>query len=102
MISATQIKNGIATGVVHFIVDPNLGSGTVCAIGDNWFYFGGETAEQESPSEYLEHVPVDDIVREIMAVLSDFLVDEDTFGDEYKYYEAVLKEAGRSRLLSLI
>lgn len=88
-----QIRRGIASGVVRFIVDPNLESGTVCAIGDYWFYFGGETAEHESPKEYLKHVPIEDVVGEIISVLNEFLLDEDTFGDEYKYYEAVLKEA---------
>lgn len=92
MITAKQIRHGIAKGAVRFIIDPNMGKGTVCAIGDNWFYFGGETAEQESPNEYLEHVPIEDIVGEIMDVLNDFRLQTDMFGNEYEYYEAVLKE----------
>lgn len=92
MISAKQIREGIDNGVVRFIVDPNMQSGTVCTIGDSWFYFGGETAEAETPKDYLEHVPVEDIVGEIMDVLNDFYAHSDTFGDEYRYYEAILRE----------
>ncbi len=97
MISATQIRNGIAAGVVHFIADPNSGSGTVCAIGDNWFYFGGEPATQESPEEYLAHVSIEHIVKDIVLVLDDFRRYEGMFDDEYKYYEAVLKEAEEAK-----
>ena len=93
MITAKQIRRGIARGAVRFIVDPNMGAGTVCAIGDNWFYFGGETAEQESPKEYLEHVPIEDIVGDIMNVLNDFCLQPETFGDEYAYYESILKKS---------
>ena len=66
---ADLINKGIDKGLVEFIVDPNFGVGTVCQIGGNWFYFGGETAEEESPAEYLAHVPKEDIVREIMDAL---------------------------------
>lgn len=97
-ITVEQIRDGIAKGVVRFITDPNLESGTVCAIGDNWFYFGGETAENKSPEEYLKHVPIEDIIRDIMNTLEDFRLwerveDAFDFGDEYNYYAAVLEEA---------
>lgn len=71
-----------------------MGSGTVCSIGDNWFYFGGLTAEELSPEEYLKEVPKQDIVDEIFTVLEDFKKYEAEFGDEYRYYDAVLAEAG--------
>lgn len=90
MIFATQIRRGIVAGVVRFIPDPNLGSGTVCAIGDHWFYFGGEQAKHESPEEYLEHVSIENVVRSIIMVLDDFWRFK---CNEYNYYEAVLKKA---------
>lgn len=93
MISAKQIQEGIKNGVVRFIIDPNLGSGTVCSIGDNWFYFGGEAAEVESPKEYLKHTPIEDIVSEVIETLNDFCKHDNTFGDEYKYYESILGES---------
>lgn len=95
MITAKQISDGIARGVVRFIIDPNMGGGTVCAIGNNWFYFGGEVAEEESPRKYLEHVPIEDVIGEIMDVLNDFSAHRNVFGDEYDYYEAFLKESLR-------
>ena len=40
--------------VGSFITDPNMGYGTVCKIGDYWFYFGGITAEEMEPDEYVK------------------------------------------------
>ena len=67
-------------------------SGTVCAIGDDgyWFYFGGATAAEENPEEYLRKVPIEDVVSEVFAELEDFRKNHDTFGDEYAYYAAIL------------
>lgn len=72
-------------------VDPNAKSGTVCQIGDNWFYFGGATAAELGPEEYKKNVPVEDILNEIYEVLACFRVDE-CFCDEYDYYDAYLSE----------
>ena len=92
MIDQNLIEAGIKNGIVKFIVDPNTGSGTVCQIGDYWFYFGGQTAEEEGPEEYLAHVPMDDIAREIVDALKSFVQFEET-KDEFEYYNAVLREA---------
>ena len=70
-------------------VDPNMGSGTVCRIGAWWFYFGGETAEELNPDEFLKCVPEDDIVDEIFEALESFRQDEEC-ADEYEYYDATL------------
>lgn len=94
MITKEKISRGMEQGVIRLVADPNMGSGTVCSIGDNWFYFGGLTAEELSPEEYLKEVPKQDIVDEIFTVLEDFKKYEAEFGDEYRYYDAVLAEAG--------
>ena len=67
--------------------------GTVCQIGEHWFYFGGLTADEMTPEEYLQNVPMEDIVSEIYDTLLS-LKDADEAGDwtEYLYYEAFLKE----------
>lgn len=97
MITKDRVFLGIERGVIKLVVDPNMESGTVCQIGDNWFYFGGLTAEELSPEEYVKNVPKEDIVREIYEVLEDFRKDEGDLSDEYGYYDAVLSEAlGRS------
>ena len=62
MITKELIKEGIRENLVKFVVDPNMESGTVCQIGDSWFYFGGMTAEEINPSEYLRDMSEDDIV----------------------------------------
>ena len=52
MITKDLIRFGINEHVITFIVDPVLESGTVCCIGGNWFYFGGNEAESMTPKEY--------------------------------------------------
>lgn len=89
MITENLIRDGIRAKLVEFVVDPNMEKGTVCQIGDSWFYFGGETAEELSPSEYVSEVPMEDITREIFEVLEEFRNDEE-MKDEYNYYESVL------------
>lgn len=90
-ISESMIRCGIAKGIVSFITDPILESGTVCKIGDFWFYFDGFTAEEMSPGEFVKAIPEDDIVSEIVSTLNDFMEDEELM-DEQKYYNAVLRE----------
>lgn len=91
-ITLEQVKSGIQSGIICFVVDPNMESGTVCKIGDFWFYFGGMTAEDESPEEYLRHVPEDDVAREVYDTLEDF---KQSFPEEYLYYYHELKKLGR-------
>ena len=89
IITKELILSGIKERLITFGVDPNMGSGTVCRIGDGWFYFGGLTAEEMSPNEYLANVPMEDIVREIHETLDEFSRDEE-LRDEYEYYKSVL------------
>lgn len=97
MITKEKIRNGIAKGIIRFIVEPGnievgIKTGTVCAIGEYWFYFGGQTAENESPDEFLKNADIEEVIDSIFAVLEDFRRDEDSFGAEYTYYEAILDE----------
>ena len=55
MITRELITQGINKGFVRFILDPNLNTGTVCQIGESWFYFGGTDAESEMPGDFLEN-----------------------------------------------
>ena len=57
MITKEKISAGLKERLVTLEVDPNMGSGTVCRIGDWWFYFGGETAEEMNPDKFLKCVP---------------------------------------------
>lgn len=77
-----QIKKGIELGIVKFIIDPNTGYGTVCQIGDDWFYFGGPAAEDKNPKDYLKNSSEEDNIRCIAEVLMEFQTE---FPDEYKY-----------------
>ena len=84
-----MISQGLKEGCVNLIVDPNMQSGTVCKIGEYWFYFGGLTAEELEPDEYEKEIPHEDLVDNIADVLEAFRED---YADEYNYYEAYLQE----------
>ena len=89
LITEQMVRDGISSGTVEFVTDPNMGFGTVCKIGDFWFYFGGIEAESMEPKEYLKVTPIDDIIREIMDTLQSFIEDEES-NDEYNYYLSIL------------
>ena len=88
-ITKDEIKNGLRKGFVKLVTDPNMESGTVCQIGDNWFYFGGPTAEDMTPEEYRKNIPEEDIVNEIFDTLDAFRKDRYFLG-EYEYYASLL------------
>lgn len=91
MITREMLRLGLERGLVKLIVDPIMESGTVCQIGDNWFYFGGVTAEDMGPYAYKNAISVVDIVNKIFEVLVSFHMDEEFF-DEYCYYDTFLSE----------
>ena len=92
MITYEMIKEGFKAGIVQFITDPNMDRGTVCKIGQSWFYFGGLTAEEESPESYLRQVPIEDVLRDVFNTLDRFKYAGEFTEDEYVYYEYVLEE----------
>ena len=98
-ITVQEILEGLHNGYVE-LVERGCGTGTVCQIGEYWFYFGGITAEELSPEEYLRDVPMEDIAREIVDTLSSFHDDED-FADEYRYYRSFLREAASEAVNTL-
>lgn len=96
MITHQMIVDGYRKGIVKLVDSPN-GDGTVCQIGDNWFYFGGEAAEGVSPEQYRNDVPEDGIIDEIYFTLKYFHEDGGEYLDEYMYYEFFLNESKRQR-----
>lgn len=93
MITKELIRKGIELKVIQFESDPGGidGRGTVCTIGEYWFYFGGLTAEELTPDEYQENVPVEEIVDEIYDVLEVFRTTP-WLETEYEYYQCFLNE----------
>lgn len=86
MITRETIKRGFDVGAVRLAVI----DGIVCFIGDNWFYFGGETAENYSDVEsYIKDVDFDEIVDSIVRTLYELSTE---FEDEFAYYDAYLSE----------
>ena len=90
MITKKLVAQAYRQGKITLKIDPNMESVTVAAIGDNWFYFGGITADEMSPEEYKNNVPENDIINEIWDVLDEFRTENP---DEYAYYESVLLES---------
>ena len=96
MIKYGDLLAGYKKGVVRFIPSPD-GDGeldTVCKIGDNWFYFGGQESEVCSPLEYLSSVGMRFAIECVHDSLNGHGGMVDCDPDEYAYYEAVLNEAG--------
>lgn len=93
IITKEMIKSGIKAGLITFVPDPNADHGTVCKIGDNWFYFGGTEGEKCSPEEYTKNVPEDDIIDEIFETLESNRQagrGDYEFWGEYNYYYHIL------------
>lgn len=101
MITKEMVRDGVRSGAIRFITDPIMEHGTVCKIGDDWFYFGGATAESMEPKEYLKAVPQADIIDEVFATLYDFSKEIATFGDEYNYIEAYMEEQSAGHMDTL-
>lgn len=93
MISREMIARGYEAGLIRLISSPNE-DGVVCSIEEGWFYFGGITAETETPESYEQAVDRKSIIDEIFSTLEGFYEDAEELKDEYLYYEAVLREHG--------
>lgn len=89
MLNRPIIKKGLRKGVIRLIPDPNLESGTVCAIGTTWFYFGGQLADSLSPFEYQEKININTIASKIYFAIKDLKL---VSPDEYQYIITVLKD----------
>lgn len=89
MITVNLLRKAYDAGVVKLVTDPDLEHGTVCQIGEHWFYFAGFSGESCPPEKYAEVTPEEDILREIMETL-DFFREDRAFRTEYSYYDAVL------------
>ncbi|MBQ3514303.1 MAG: hypothetical protein IJA32_11005 [Lachnospiraceae bacterium] len=82
------VKLGYEQGLVKLIVS----DGVVCQIGENRFYFGGESAEgYDSVDKFKEDIPVEDFLDDIYITLHNF---EKNTGmrDEYQYYVTYIKD----------
>lgn len=92
MITRKMINNGYERGII--VLESSLpNDGIVARIGEYWFYFGGHEAEEyDDPEAFKKDIPKSQIIEGIYTVLKGWLHDEYMI-DEYRYYEAVLKEA---------
>ena len=88
-ITKDMVIRGYNQHLINLILSPN-GDGIACQIGDNWFYFGGSTAEEyDNVAEYKEIMLTSDIIKEIYDVLCELKTE---FADEYLYYYYYLME----------
>lgn len=101
IITEGTIRQGLNSGLISLVKNPQQKTGTVCQIGKYWFYFGGETAEKYDPKEFQENVPFGDIVSEIYDTLMQFKNDPES-ETEYGYYLAFLEEKGYTQQQNLV
>ncbi len=97
MITKDDVRRGFDHGAVIFKNAKSLyGMDEVaCCIGHkgwnfNWFYFGGQDAENTTPSRFIESVGLDNVMCMVANTLNDCIREIDE--EEYAFYEAVLAE----------
>ena len=88
MITKEQVRKGFAKGILNLAANPEMETGTVCTIGDQWFCIS-DTADRLSPEEYLRTVPMPIVHEEVYEAL-DGMDKEEGFDDLYSYCAAVL------------
>jgi hypothetical protein len=99
-ITKEMISHSYKQGVVRLTTDTefyappaaNDDVGVVCAIGDSWFYFGGEEAETSTVKEYTANIPEESIITQIHDTILSLAKDWDLNGDECMYYYTYIKE----------
>ena len=96
MIKYGDLLAGYDKGVIRFIIEPGCKRGTVCQIGDNWFYFS-DIAESYTPNEMVVYEGLRRMIEMVYKALNtvgELAAMDEADPDEYAYYEAVLTEAG--------
>lgn len=83
-ITKELVEEAYRKGIIELIVDPNLEAGTVAIVGEVWFSFGGQTAEEYGPESYKALIPEETIISKIYEVINYFRMGENTI-DEYNY-----------------
>lgn len=97
MITKKMIAQGLMADVIRLDIDPNMESCIVARIGEDWFFFGGKTAEEYNDVDrYRQDIPFGTIVDEIYDVLHEWQTEEAAVYDRFRIaadsFEAVLKE----------
>lgn len=96
IITAQEVQAGFESGLIHLIDaggSPYYGDGVACEIGhDNWFYFAGWEGENMTAEEYLQDIPMETIVDEIVRVLDDFKNGDEIDHDEWLLYRYLIDE----------
>lgn len=102
LITKEMITQGYKHGIIRLTTDTEFYEnaksntdgeiGVVCAIGDSWFYFGGEEANYSTIVEYKKNFTEDTIIQQIYDTIQAFLGDWELNGDEYMYYYYFLCE----------
>lgn len=97
MISKKLLRKAYDKGLVRICQEPDSLI-LSCRIGENWFYFGGMLIEEyDDPEKYVKDVGKGNVLNEIFSVLESFrkmgkVLRDGGLLEEYRYYEAYLKE----------
>lgn len=96
MITKNMVRVGIKENLIRFVSNPDSVTGTVCEIGDEWFYFGNAETEKKTPTEYLAGTTSDEIVVDVFQTLND-MREQEALSDDYAYYESVIRDGLHKR-----
>ena len=98
-ITTQEVQAGFDSGLIHLIDAtgaPYFGDGVACEIGygfvSNWFYFAGHEGEDMTAAEYLQNIPMETIVDEIVCVLDEFQNGDEIDHDEWLFYRYLIDE----------
>lgn len=86
-----MLKQAYEEGIVKLIDSPN-DDGTVCEIGEHWFYFDMIHGEDFFSVNYKENFTTNYILDRIYDVLESMRFFPDDYGTEYAYYESYMLE----------
>lgn len=89
MITLNMVKKAYEADIIKLIDSPN-DDGTVCKIGEHWFYFDANHGEDYFSENYKEFFATSYIVAKIFDTLDDMRQNPREFGTEYTYYESYI------------
>ena len=89
MITKDDVRKAYRRGIISLELDPNTHHGTVAMIGDEWFYFGGQEADELDPLFYKIALSEGEIVNALYEVLDEFKTE---MPREYDYYDRIFHE----------
>lgn len=91
MITRKMLKQAYEADIVELINSPN-GDGTVCRIGEDWFYFDSDHGGNYLAADYEKEFDTEFTLAKIYERLEEMRENPDLFSNEYDYCESYIRE----------